>query len=206
MRVLPSDHVLPSTIYVGGYVVDYATGEIIRPDGYASLYRDRTKSQQPFDSCRSVDDYAEYISHVDRRKLPPHNLHRLRDRVDYAHGEWRRTGMDCRITVPQLRVLEKLHGLVLYRNHIVRTQAELAKALQVVPANLMIKLQPLIDRDFIRVETSRSGSMRVGEIKVLINPSLVYRSHDSEQESAQIAWYSPRKGLGQSTVQVPLAA
>lgn len=206
MRELPPDHVPPSTIYVAGYVVDYATGEIIRPDDYVSLYRDRTKPQQPFASCRSVDDYAEYISHVDRRKLPPHNLHCLRDHVDYAHGEWRRTGIDCRITVPQFRVLEKLHGLVLYRNHIVRTQAELAKALQVVPANLMTKLQPLIDRDFIRVETSRSGNMRAGEIKVLINPSLVYRSYDSEQTSAQMAWYSPSKVRGKSTVQVRLAA
>ena len=206
MRELPHDHVLPSNIYVGGYVVDYATGEIIRPDEYGSLYWDRTKLQQPFSSCRNVDDYAEYISHVDRRKLPPHNLHRLRDHVDYAHGEWRRTGMDCRITVPQLRVLEQLHGLVLYRNHIVRTQAELAKAVHVTPANLMKKLQPLIDRNFIRVETSRSGDMRAGEIKVLINPSLVYRSYDCEQEAAQKAWYNPCKVHLHSALRVAIAA
>lgn len=206
MRELPTEHVLPSTIYVGGYQVNYATGEVIRPDEYVFLYRDRTKPQQPFASCRSVDDYADYISHVDRRKLPPHNLHRLRDSVDYAHGEWRRTGTDCRITVPQLRVLEQLHGLVLYRNHVVVTQTELSKALRVAPANLMKKLQPLVDRDFIRVETSRSGKMRAGEIKILINPSLVYRSYDSEQGEALKAWYSPSKASVQSGESISLAA
>lgn len=118
-------------------------------------------------------------------------------------AKWRRTEVDCRITIPQLRVLEKLHGLVLYRNHIVLSQVELAKALHVVPANLMKKLQPLIDRDFIRVETSRSGNMRTGDIKVLTNPTLIYRGYEKEQQAAVKAWYSPRMARTQYSAEMP---
>jgi hypothetical protein len=138
-----------------------------------------------------VDDLQGYLSFVDRRKLPPHELHSLRDEVDYAHGEWRRTGVDCRITIPQLRLLEKLHKLVLYRNVIVMTQADLAKSLGTVESNLMKKLRVLTDANMLRVCTSRDGNIRKGEVKLVVNPRLIFRGGDYTRNGYIDEWYRP---------------
>ena len=60
---------LPTRIYVDGYVVDFATGEIIAPDQFKSICLDRSKPQQPLYLCRSVDDLHDFLDGVDLRKL-----------------------------------------------------------------------------------------------------------------------------------------
>jgi hypothetical protein len=186
---------LPATIliHVDGLVINRDTGEIYGYDDKSSAYAGRIDYQHELNACRSVDDLNALLKLVDRRKLPQHTLHCLTDAQDHAHGEWRRTGTDCRITIPMTRILTKLHELVLYRNVIIITQADLAKSLGTVESNLMKKLKPLIDSNMVRVSTSRvgSGDIRKGEIKLTINPRLIFRGGDYRQEQYIEDWYYP---------------
>jgi hypothetical protein len=175
-------------VSVNNLIIDKRTGEIQGHDNKSSIYTGTIKYQDELGTCRSVDDFEKHLSFVDRRKLPPHELHSLRDEVNYAHGEWRRTGLDCRITLPQQRLLEKLHGLVLYRNVIFMTQTDLAKKLEIVESNLMKKLRVLMDVNMLIVRTSRDY-IRTGEVKLIINPRLIFRGSDNSQERYTQEWY-----------------
>jgi DNA-binding MarR family transcriptional regulator len=175
-------------------IIDKCTGEILGHDSKPSALTGTIKYQGELGTCRSVDDYLDHLSFVDRRKLPPHELHSLRDEVNYAHGNWRRTGLDCRITLPQQRLLEKLHRLVLYRNVIFMTQVDLAKDLGIAESNLMKKLRVLIDANLLKVRTSRDG-IRTGEIMLLINPRLVFRGPDRTKGRYTREWYRPVSSL-----------
>ena len=190
---------LPATIliHVDGLVINRDTGEIYGYDAKSSAYAGRIDYQHELNACRSVDDLNALLKLVDRRKLPPHTLHCLTDAQDHAHGEWRRTGTDCRITIPVARILTKLHELVLYRNVIIMTQADLAKSLGTVESNLMKNLKPLIDSNMVRVSTSRvgSGDIRKGEIKLSINPRLIFRGGNFRQEQYMKHWYYPTSYL-----------
>lgn len=181
----------PSHLSIDGLIIDTRTGEILGHDETPSVFTGATKYKCELGKCRSVDDFEEHLSFVDRRKLPPHKLHSLRNEVDYAHGEWRRTNTDCRITIPQLRLLEKLHGLVLYRNIIMTTQADLAKSLGTAESNLMKKLRVLTDSQMLRVFTSRNSDIRMGEMKLCLNPRLIFRGTEHEQDRYINAWYRP---------------
>ncbi|WP_223531212.1 hypothetical protein [Pseudomonas sp. GL-R-19] len=174
-------------ITVDGFVVDKLTGEIVKP----SVFSTPADYQPNLRDCRSVDDFERHLKFVDRRKLPAHTLHPLRDEVDRALGEWRRTGVDCRITVPQQRLLEQLHGLVLYRNVIILLLADLAAKLGTVESNLMKKLRVLVDANMLSVYTSRDGSIRKGEIKLVVNPRLIFRGSDNTREGYIREWYRP---------------
>jgi hypothetical protein len=178
-----------------GLVVDNITGEIHGCDDKPSVFSTNADCQPSLRDCRSVDDFERYLKFVDRRKLPPHTLHPLRDEVDYARGVWCRSGIDCRITLPQQRLLETLHQLVVYRNIIFMTQATLAKALGAAESNLMKKLKVLEEAKILRVTTSRNGNIRSGEIKLIINPRLVFRGADSTRELYMKDWYRPEGGL-----------
>lgn len=175
-------------VTVDGLIIDKHTGEIL---GRPSVFDGVVKYQCELGKCRSVDDLQDYLGFVDRRKLPPQELHLLRDEVDHALGEWRRTGVDCRITVPQQRRLEQLHGLVLYRNVIIMPQADLAAKLGAIESNLMKKLRVLIDANMLRVYTSRYGCIRKGEIKLVVNPRLIFKGSDSAREGYIREWYRP---------------
>ena len=175
-------------IIVSGLIIDKLTGEIL---GRPSVFDGRIDYQPELRKCRSVDDLQDFLSFVDRRKLPVHELHSLRDEVDHALGEWRRTGIDCRITLPQQRLLEKLHGLVLCRNVIIMTQADLAESLGTVESNLMKKLRVLIDANMLRVSTSRNSNIRTGEIKLVVNPRMVFRGDDYRHRKYIEEWYRP---------------
>ena len=190
-----SNTLLPATtlIHVDGLVINRDTGEIYGYDDKLSAYAGRIEYQHELNACRSVDDLSALLKLVDRRKLPPHTLHCLTNAQDHAHGEWRRTGTDCRITIPMTRILTKLHELVLYRNVIIMTQADLAKSLGTVESNLMKKLKTLIDCNMVRVSTSRGGSgdIRKGEIKLAINPRLIFRGGDFTRNRYVEDWYRP---------------
>lgn len=190
-----SNTLLPATtlIHVDGLVINRDTGEIYGYDDKSSAYAGRIDYQHELNACRSVDDLSALLKLVDRRKLPPHTLHCLTDAQDHAHGEWRRTGTDCRITIPMTRILTKLHELVLYRNVIIMTQVDLAKSLGTVESNLMKKLKTLIDSNMVRVSTSRTGSgdIRSGEIKLTINPLLIFRGGGFRQKQYVKHWYYP---------------
>ncbi|MDD2049691.1 replication/maintenance protein RepL [Pseudomonas putida] len=181
----------PKPLSIDGLIIDTCTGEILGHDDTPSALAGPAKYKCELGKCRSVDDFEDHLSFVDRRKLPPHALHSLRSEVDDAHGEWRRTGIDCRITIPQLRLLEQLHGLTLYRNIIITTQADLAKSLGTAESNLMKKLRVLTDSHILRVLTSRDGSMRKGEIKLSVNPRLVFRGDDYTRDRYIKNWYHP---------------
>ena len=172
-----------------GFVVDKLTGEIFGYDDKPSVLSERPDYQPELSKCRCADDLTALLKHVDRRKLPPHTLHALIDAQDYAHGVWRRTGLDCRITLPMMNTLRELHGLVLYRNIIIMPQAGLAKALDTSESNLMKKLSTLINTNLIRVSTSRQGEIRMGEIKLTINPRLIFRGDDHAREEYLKDWY-----------------
>lgn len=182
-------------ITVDGFVVDKFTGEIHGYDGKPSVFSTPVDCQPSLRDCRSVDDFERYLKFVDRRKLPEHTLHPLRDEVNFARGEWCRTGIDCRITLPQQRLLERLHQLVVYRNVIFMTQADMAKALGTAESNLMKKLKVLEGANMLRVTTSRNGNIRTGEIKLAINPRLIFRGSDATRERYVNDWYRPVGGL-----------
>ncbi|VVO61185.1 replication/maintenance protein RepL [Pseudomonas fluorescens] len=185
-------------ICVDGLIIDQNTGEIHGYDSKPSVFATTFKYQCELDKCRSVDDFRDHLSFVDRRKLPPHELHSLQDAINYAHGRWRRFGMDCRITLPQQRLLEKLHSLVLYRNVIFMTQVNLATELGTTESNLMKKLRILIDANMLRVRTSKNG-IRTGEIVLTINPRLVFRGSSNVQERYIQEWYRPTDSLSSET-------
>lgn len=176
---------------INGLIFDERTGEFFGHDSKSSVLTGLANYKCELGKCRSVDDFQDHLSFVDRRKLPPHELHLLRDEVDHAVGEWRRTGVDCRITMPQQRLLEKLHGLVLYRNVIIMTQVDLATKLGVIESNLMKKLKTLIDANMLRVSTSRNGNIRKGEIKLVVNPRLIFRGDDYRRNRYIEEWYRP---------------
>ena len=178
-------------ITVDGFVVDKLTGEIVKP----SVFSTPADYQPSLHDCRSVDDFDRYLKFVDRRKLPVHTLHPLRDEVDYAYGVWYRTGMDYRVTLPQQRLLERLHQLVAYRNVIFMTQAALASELGTAESNLLKKLRVLEEANLLRVTTSRNGNIRKGEIKLAINPRFVFRGGDYSRGEYVMDWYRPVDGL-----------
>ncbi len=194
MQNLQSPVTITTLISVDGLIIDKHTGEIHGYDRKPSVCETKIKYQFELGSCRSVDDFRDYLSFVDRRKLPPHELHSLQDAVNYAHGKWRRFGIDCRITLPQQRLLEKLHSLVLYRNVIFMTQADLAIELGTAESNLIKKLRLLTGADLLRVRTSRDN-IRTGEIVLTINPRLVFRGSDNAQEWYIQEWYRPNGRL-----------
>ncbi|WP_339470844.1 replication/maintenance protein RepL [Pseudomonas capeferrum] len=191
----PITTIRPTIFSINRLIIDTCTGEILGHDDKPSALTGPIKYQCEIGKCRSIDDFDTHLSFVDRRKLPPHGLHSLRDFADYAHGVWRRTGSDYRITGPQLRLLEQLHGLILYRNIIIMTQAGLAKCLGTSESNLMKKLRVLTDSNMLRVSTSRNGDIRQGEVKLSINPRLIFRGADYVQEKYMEAWYVPTSYL-----------
>ena len=182
---------LTNLITVDGLVVSKLTGEIHGYDGKTSIFSTPATAQPSLSDCRSVDDFALHLKDVDRRKLPAHTLHQLRNEVDSARGEWYRTGVDCRITLPQQRLLEKLHQLVTYHNAIFMTQTDLAKALNVDESNLMKKLKVLEQTDILRTYTSRNSNIRSREIKLTINPRLIFRGNDQARGRYIADWYKP---------------
>ncbi|WP_462402127.1 hypothetical protein [Pseudomonas sp. Marseille-QA0332] len=190
---------------INGLIIDASTGEIIGHNDTPSALVGPAEYKCELGKCRSIDDFEDHLSFVDRRKLPPHTLHSLRSEVDNAHGEWRRTGIDCRITIPQLRLLEQLHGLVLYRNIIIMSQVDLAKSLGVAESNLMKKLRLLTDSHMLRVSTSRDGSMRKREIKLSVNPRLIFRGDDYTRGEYIEYWYQPTGHLHTVTIEPPQA-
>lgn len=186
-KILDKDLVLRA--YIDGFVVDTATGEILGCDDKPSVFNESPDYKPELSKCRSVDDLEQHLKHVDRRKLPPHKSHTLRDAQDYAHGVWRQTGVDCRITVPMMNTLRQLHELVLYRNITIMSQADLAKALGTTASNLMKKLSTLISSNMVRVSTSKNGGIRSGEVKLTINPRLIFRGDDTKRDDYIKHWY-----------------
>lgn len=172
-----------------GLLVSSATGEILGYDDKPSVLSERPDYRPELGKCRSADDLNAVLEHVDRRKLPPHTLHSLIAAQDQAHGVWRRTGVDCRITIPMINTLIKLNGLVLYRNILIMPQADLASALGTSQSNLLKKLDTLISANLVRIRTSRQGCIRAGEIKLTINPRLIFRGGGHAREEYIKDWY-----------------
>lgn len=178
-------------LHVDGLLISSATGEIFGYDDKPSVFSERPDYKPELSKCRSADDLNAFLKHVDRRKLPEHTLHSIRNEVDHCMGEWLRTGVDYRITLPQQRLLEVLHQLVVYRNVIFMTKAALVKALGTAESNLIKKLKVLEAANMLRVTTSRNGEIRTGEIKLVINPRLVFRGGDYTRQGYVEDWYRP---------------
>jgi DNA-binding MarR family transcriptional regulator len=176
-------------LHIDGLLISSETGEIFGYDDKSSVFYERPDHQPELSKCRSADDLSAFLKHIDRRKLPLHTLHSLVESQDIAHGVWRRTGLDCRITLPMMNILRKLHGLVQYHNVIIMPQADLAKALNTTESNLMKKLNTLVDANMVRVSTSRQSKIRKGEVKLTINPRLIFRGDDYAQERYMKDWY-----------------
>lgn len=176
-------------LHVDGLLISSATGEIFGYDDKPSVFSERPDYQPELSKCRSADGFNAFLKHIDRRKLPAHTLHSLLDEQDIAHGVWRRTGVDCRITLPMMNTLRTLHELIQYHNIIIMPQADLAKALSTTESNLIKKLSTLIKANIVRVSTSRKGDVRKGEIKLVINPRLIFRGDDCAQERYMKDWY-----------------
>ncbi|MBY8958290.1 hypothetical protein J1G18_13430 [Pseudomonas sp. MIS38] len=180
-------------LHVDGLLISSATGEIFGYDDKPSVFSECPDQCPGLNSCRSVDDLNSFLKHklIDLRKLPAHTQHSLIYAQDSAHGVWRREGMDCRITVPMMNTLRELHGLVKYHGVIIISQTDLANALKTTESNLMKKLNTLVRANMLRVYTSRGGDIRKGEIKLAINPRLIFRGPDKARDRYIAAWYRP---------------
>jgi hypothetical protein len=55
----------------------------------------------------------------------------------------------------------------------------------------MKKLGVLMNSNMIRVCTSRDGSIRKGEIKLTVNPRLIFRGDDYRRNRYIEEWYRP---------------
>lgn len=204
-------------IHIDGLVANTITGEILGYDEKPSTYAISSDCQPSLNHCRSVDDLNAFMGHkdVDRRKLPPHTLYDLTAAQDAAFGEWFRSRkkVDCRISEPMMSTLKKLHRLVKYRNIIIMSQAGLAKALGTIESNLIKKLSALTSANMVRISTSTQGKIRKREIKLTINPRLIFRGHEKLRDKYIKAWYQDwaskqpgsltsenRKGLGCTTI------
>ncbi|AYF87515.1 hypothetical protein D6Z43_10285 [Pseudomonas sp. DY-1] len=179
-------------VIVGCFVVDNETGEIIGEyaQTLASHALSRPSPHRAPDEVLSVDEWEDYLrQHVDRRKLPPHTTHALYYVQDTALGEHFRKSGDYRVSKPMMMLLLQLHELVLYRNVIVMSQTDLSTHLAVAESNLSAKLAKLVEAGLLKVFTSRNGDMRKGEIKLLINPWLVFRGSDALRDNAVKTWY-----------------
>ncbi|WP_264311989.1 hypothetical protein [Pseudomonas putida] len=176
---------------VDGLLISPTTGEIFGYDDKPSAFSERPDYRPELSKCRSADDLEQHLKYVDRRKLPPHTLHSLTDAQDAGLGTWVRSHkqVDCRITVPMMNTLSQLHELVLYRNIILMSQTDLAKALGTTTSNLMNKLSTLISSNMVRVSTSRNGGIRSGEVKLTINPRLIFRGDDAKRDDYIKHWY-----------------
>ncbi|AZC17369.1 hypothetical protein [Pseudomonas sp. CMR5c] len=182
-------------LHVDGLLISPATGEIFGYDDKPSVFNERPDHCPELSKCRSADDLSAFLKHIDRRNLPAHTLHSLLDTQDIAHGVWRRTGVDCRITLPMMNILRTLHGLVQYHNVIIMPQADLANALNTIESNLMKKLNTLTNANMVQISTSRNGDIRKGEIKLVINPRLIFRGDQYAQERYVKDWYlNPASG------------
>lgn len=181
------------TCVVDGFIVNTQTGEILasyEPMPAAEQIRYKYIFRSP-DEMLSVDEWAGYMTtFVDRRKLPPFSNAKLYSEQDAALGVQFRQGVDCRISKPMMTLLLKLQDLVMYRNVILLTQAELACHLDVTKQNLLKTLSKLECRGMLRVYTSRDG-VRKGEIKLLLNPRVVFRGYDTSRDAAIDTWYKP---------------
>ncbi|MCY1192035.1 hypothetical protein D9M72_32890 [compost metagenome] len=178
-------------IHIDGLVVDTNTGEILGYDEKPSVFSERPDYKPELSKCRSADDLEQHLEHVDRRKLPQHTLHSLNDAQDAGLGTWVRSHkqVDCRITIPMMNTLSQLHELVIYRNMIIMSQADLAKSLGTTASNLMKKLGALISTNMVRVSTSKQGGIRSGEVKLTINPRLIFRGDDKLRDDYIEHWY-----------------
>ncbi|WP_085747816.1 hypothetical protein [Pseudomonas sp. R45(2017)] len=173
---------------INGFRVDQETGEIYG-EYIVNQYTAATDALKPeLGKCRSVDDLHAFLKHVDLRTLPPFSKFPLVDAQDHAHGQWKRTGVDCRITLPMMNTLYTLHGLVRYANIIIMAKVDLAKALGVAESNLTKKLAPLVKAKLLKTYTSRDG-IRKGETKLLVNPRLIFRGFDTVREVYVERWY-----------------
>lgn len=193
------------TYEVDGFVVDRLTGEILGHGDPSSVYAQRADYKRSLADCCSIDDFDEHLKHVDLRKLPPRKLNRLRELESEAYFAWKdsKGAIDCRITAPAMKTLKVLEKAVKYRNILAITQVDLAKMLGVHVDDLMRKLKPLRDRDFVRVRTARNG-VRKGEVILTVNPRFVFRGEDWVQGKYAKQWYldvikSHPDGIGHST-------
>ncbi|MCY1378778.1 hypothetical protein D9M69_664410 [compost metagenome] len=129
-----------------------------------------------------------------------------------ALGKYFRKSGDYRVSKPMMTLLLQLHELVLYRNVIVMSQADLSKHLEVAESNLSAKLAKLVEAGLLKVFTSRNGEMRKSEIKLLINPWLVFRGSDALRDNAVKTWYrhqmrrASQTGNHDHVAAVPIAA
>lgn len=180
-------------IHTDGLVADTITGEILGYDDKPSAYATSSNCQPSLNNCRSVDDLNAFLGHedVDRRKLPPHTIYDLTTTQDAALGEYFRSRkkVDYRISEPMMSTLKKLHRLVKYRNIIIVSQAGLAKALGTIESNLIKKLSTLTSANMVRISTSKQGKIRKREIKLTINPRLIFRGHEKLRDKYIKAWY-----------------
>lgn len=195
-------------VVVDDFVVNKETGEImgeyIRTP--ATYTQSRPLQHRAPDEVLSVDEWEAYISeHVDRRKLPANTTHALYDAQDMALGVRFRNGASYLISKPMMTLLLRLHELVRYRNVIVASITSISKHLGVAESNLSAKLAKLVEAKLIKVFTSRNGGMRMGEIKILIQPKLMFRGSDSLKDSAINSWYRDQIHIDSQSTGEPAA-
>lgn len=189
----------PSTVRIGDMCVDTETGEVVAH--YKQSEVKYTAAERAYHAAGSIapqlmtsgNQLQDYMDkYVDRRKLTRRND--ARTVHDGVCGLAKRDGTAPFFSVPEYNKLFRLADALVYRNLIIGTVAEVAKAIGVSESKIQRELQTLIDKGLIQYFTSRSG-MAKGHIKIILNPTIgwVYESVFcvASRGEAIKEWYKP---------------
>lgn len=163
--------------FVGKHLVDLTTGEIINPV-YEVVKTQASTDDKRYYSATAVcpndavdkGQVLDFIKHtVDKRKLKTVNkVKEYKKESDYGVRTLKQKAF---MSNPQFEVLNTLSTLVVYKNIVLEEKKTLAEKLGVGVNNLDKKLKTV--SAWVEVDKQ---NVRKGFIKLLINPSLVFRA------------------------------
>lgn len=138
------------------------------------------------ESAVNKDQVLDYIKACcDKRKLVTYSG--TKSIHDADCGDVKRTGRKALFTVPQYKMMNKLIKALVYRNIVIGSKTEIAKALGVEPKNLTNTLATLSNLIVVQTE-----GMTKGQIKILIHPAYGFKYEsstiNSARQSAELKW------------------
>lgn len=142
--------------------------------------------------CMSKDSMEEWVEGwIGNSKLYRKNT--VKEYHDMMCGEWVRNPKNTlHWSLSEYSILQSLASIVYYRSMIIIRVQELCSLLSCRDNHLQRKLTPLVKKGMLRLTSSKDG-MKNGEIKIHMNPTLVwvheYQYFSMTREEAIKSWY-----------------
>lgn len=185
--------------------VDTETGEILKDydsiyetvdgpfkhDTNPKLIEKYLITSKPPIKARHVDEIHEFMKVMWDLRKPMVTHNKVRHFFDASCGAARLNKDAKPWTRGQYELLENIVQNLTYRNILMGNVEEVAEKLGTHPAHLLRKLK--IVKDWVFVETSRSGNVLQGQIKIVIKPWLgfkyPYHRIREARHSCEESWY-----------------